>query len=602
MMTFRVLKTILLTVLLCLSGTITAQTSEEEFLNDPVHKRLYARFLDLYNDPSQPEEYYKAVDSLAMYYRKHDLTSQYYKTRLNICIYDAEHNHLARAMKQAREMLAEMEEEKFDAYYQVYTALGTIYENRGNYYMARHFYEESVNTLSLEDPKFKMAAYSRFANLMMFQEPVIAKQWNDRYYDLCLSSPDYYQVYLYINCMISFALNNEHDFRHYHQAFLDFHNRNNQTDSYGMEAMKVAELAFDNQFERALSLLDQKKTSDLNDMATYDMRTIIYKRMNRSDLVIENLEKRQKCIDSLNSDMLFDNLNEINAAAGVSSAKNKALRDHKRLLKIITLLSFIIIAMLIFWMIHSRRIRNNLQEKNNQLRSALVMAEEGEKMKNEFVRSVSHEIRTPLNAIIGFNELLNTPDVDITPEERKGLLLRISDNVKAITNIVDEMLSVADKESNEFYPKLGKIYCNNFFSGLLYEHRAKVSSSIELNYTTRVINRFQIETNEEGLRKVMEQLIQNAIKFTKRGFIRLHCEKSDDEKMLLVSLTDSGCGITEEQRSKIFESFYKADMFEQGIGLGLTVSRKIAQKLGGDLTLDETYTEGARFVLSLPIE
>ena len=88
----------------------------------------------------------------------------------------------------------------------------------------------------------------------------------------------------------------------------------------------------------------------------------------------------------------------------------------------------------------------------------------------------------------------------------------------------------------------------------------------------------------------------------KRGFIRLHCEKSDDEKMLLVSLTDSGCGITEEQRSKIFESFYKADMFEQGIGLGLTVSRKIAQKLGCDLTLDETYTEGARFVLSLPIE
>jgi signal transduction histidine kinase len=213
---------------------------------------------------------------------------------------------------------------------------------------------------------------------------------------------------------------------------------------------------------------------------------------------------------------------------------------------------------------------------------------------------MSHEIRTPLNAINGFNDILNTPGIEISAEERADLLARIAENIKAITNIVDEMLQMADKESNEFYDKTDRIYCNNFFSNLLYSHREHVSSSIELEYVPRVINRFQIETNEEGLRKVMEELIQNAIKFTSKGYIRVSCQLSDDNYQLLVSIEDSGRGIPKEEQEKIFEGFYKTNAFEQGIGLGLTVSKKIAQKLGGDLTLDTKYIGGARFVLSLP--
>ena len=515
-------------ILLSFTGTISMQASES-YENDPEHKRLYARFLDLYNDPSHPELYYQAVDSLAKYYRKHNLKAQYYKTQLNICLYDAEHNNPAKAMKQARAMLEEMEAERFDAYYQVYTALGTIYENRGNYRMAKHFYEECVNTMNPDDPKFKMAAYSRFANLMMFHEPTLAKQWNDKYYELSLSSPDYYQVNLYISSMINFALSNEHGFRKCMKVYLESQNKNTNFDTYGLEAMKIAELAFNNQYEDALYLLDHKKTSDLNDMATFDMRTIIYKRMNRSDLVIQNLERRSECIDSLNSDMLFNNLNEINTAAGLSSAKNKALAEHQRLLKIITLLSFIIIVLLVLWMMHSRKTRKQLIEKNNQLRTALV------------------------------------------------------------------------EESSNFYPKLDKIYCNTFLSGLLYEHRSKVSSIIELNYTTRVVDRFQIESNEEGLRKIINQLIHNAIRYTKRGFIRLHCEKSDNEKKLIISLSDSGSGITDEQRKFIADSFYNSDVNEPE-DTGFATSKKIAQILGGTLKYDENYTEGTRFVLILPLK
>lgn len=269
---------------------------------------------------------------------------------------------------------------------------------------------------------------------------------------------------------------------------------------------------------------------------------------------------------------------------------------------IVTILFFTAIIVLLGIMVnYFHRTRQELKERNEQLSTALTMAEESDRMRTEFVRSISHEIRTPLNAINGFNDILNNSDIEIDPEERADMMGRIRTNVQAITNIIDDMLNMAERESNEFYPKSSRIYCNQFLSALLYEHREKVNAAIELKYTTRVINRYQIETNEEGVRKVLTHLIQNAIKFTQKGFIELHCEEDPKGHYLLISLTDTGRGIAKDQQDKVFDSFYKSDMFDQGMGLGLTVSKKIAHKLGGDLTLDTNYTGGARFILSLPL-
>ena len=157
--------------------------------------------------------------------------------------------------------------------------------------------------------------------------------------------------------------------------------------------------------------------------------------------------------------------------------------------------------------------------------------------------------------------------------------------MQAITKIVDEMLQMAERGSSDFYPKTGAIYPNQFLSKIIYSQRNNVRPDIELLYTTKVINRFSIHTNQEGVRKIIDHLLSNAIKFTDKGFIELHCELSPDQKHVLISVTDPGRGIEQEKQEKIFEQFYKADMFQQGIGLGLTVSKKIARKLGGDLIL-----------------
>ena len=129
-----------------------------------------------------------------------------------------------------------------------------------------------------------------------------------------------------------------------------------------------------------------------------------------------------------------------------------------------------------------------------------------------------------------------------------------------------------------------------------------VGSFVELIYHTQVTNHFIINTNQEVVVKIVDHLIQNAIKFTNKGSITLGCRSTDNEERVEISVTDTGRGIKPEMRKQIFKHFIKEDVFEQGMGLGLTVSRKMAQKLGGDLVLDESYNKGARFLLILPVK
>jgi len=582
---------IIVSQLFSLSAPAQSETADEL-------KPLYKEFLRLYRTEGHDEEFYKVAEEISQYYKDHDQLNRYYTTQLNICLYDTEHDQPYKALKRANEMLEEMEAGHNDAYENVYMALGTVYESRGNRRMAQHFYEETLTYTSPEEYSSLLAIESRLAYLLMFTDPATAKDWNDKCDETSKLYPEYRQVYHVINAIVAFAQGDKEAFRQAYADYLAHRREQPDLDDYGTETLKAIDLAFNGQIDEAIARLPRCK-SDLNDVNKYDMAIKLYEMKGDLAMALQTEREKGEFIDSLNSDMLFNNMNELNAQTGVNRANAEASKARSQTTNVVMLLSFVIIAILTFCLFFYRKTKDRLKEKNEQLHAALLMAEEGEKMKTEFVRSVSHEIRTPLNAINGFNDILNNPNIELTPEERHDLTERINANVQAITNIVDEMLHIADKESNEFYPKENTIYCNHFLSAILYGYRDRVNGSIELNYTTRVINRFQIETNEEGLRKVVDHLIQNAVKFTSKGFIELHCEVVEDQ--LLISVTDTGCGIEKSQRSKIFESFYKADVFQQGIGLGLAVSKKIAKKLGGDLTLDESYHEGARFVLSLPL-
>lgn len=593
-------KKILLAVLLAVVGLTLPKFANAAESTDSIHTKLYWKMLDLYSGNSTREEFYEAAEELLKYYRENGMLLEYYKTQVNICLYDTEKNRSVDALKRANDILEEMKEEEFDAYSQVYLALGTIFESRGNYRMAHHYYEDAINSLPSSDIDNLMSAYSRIAYLAMFRDPVEADYWNKKYIEESLTFPAYHQVALFIDGMINFTVGNKRGFQSSYQAYQKYHHSNPNLDNYGSNGLMVANLAMEGNYEKALDTLNHIGTYDLSAIAKYDMRVIIYKMMNRYDKALEVEQRKADYADSLYSDILFNNMNKLNAQLGLAQAESKATSARETLFIMMLIMAIVLIGLMTLWLVRNKKNKRELLLKNEQLNTALAMAEESERMKSEFVRSVSHEIRTPLNAINGFNDLLNTPGITLQEGERREVLARIYDNTKAITNIVDEMLRVADKESNEYAAKDDKLFVNNFFSGILYSYREKSHSSVELLYTTRLINRQQIMTNEEGVRKIVEHLIQNAIKFTRKGSIELHCELSEDNTMLLVSVSDTGPGIKPEAQQKIFEGFYKTDAFQQGIGLGLAVSKKIANKLDGDLTIDSTYTKGARFVLSLP--
>lgn len=281
------------------------------------------------------------------------------------------------------------------------------------------------------------------------------------------------------------------------------------------------------------------------------------------------------------------------AFQGGSSDRENALL----LVFIVTAAFLLFIGYHFYWRKRTQRL---MEEKNEQLRTALSMAEEAEKMKREFIRSVSHEMRTPLNVIKGFNDILNNRDIEVTPIERTNMLERINENVKAFTKIIDELIEMAEQGSSEYYPRTGQIFLNQFCAGVVRKMQSELTAKQTLTFSTEIDNHLTLKTNKEGVAKVLENLIENAIKFTPAGHIVVDCISPETSAYVLLRVTDDGKGIPEELRSGIFEGFNKVDSFKQGIGLGLAVSRKIAQKLGGDLTLDGEYQNGSRFVFTLP--
>jgi signal transduction histidine kinase len=573
--------------------------SGDKVLDSVAYNQLFKHYADLYHSFNRKDEFYEASAKLQDYYRKINDIEQYYKIRLNEVMYETNRNSPYQAIKKANKMMEDMRSESAKYYNMVYTALGVIFKSRGNYRMSDNYFREALKNVSSNDTSGLLDVYKRLAYLKMYNEPNEARTWNERYAELIHGDPYQTQVYLTIKAVIDLSSNDKEEFEKVYREFKEVHREHIKDPGFGMSIMEIINAAMKGNYEEAIRLTN--RSTELSELEKLEVKMDIYLLDNNYRKALMTSEEKNGIIDSLNSNMLFDNINEINAELNLYKMKQAAAKKMERMAIVIIVLSFLIIIVLVAWIFRHRKMRRHLLEKNEQLKTALEMAEESDRMKTEFVRQISHEIRTPLNAINGFNEILNESNIQVSDEERRDLVERIKENISAITTIIDELLNLSQQESGEYYTKNDIVFCNKVFSNILYSNRDKISPFIELVYTTDVMNRFTIRSNEKAITKIIDHLIQNAIKFTLKGSIVLHCCLSDDQQSVKVSVSDTGRGIDNHMRDKIFEQFFKIDHFKQGMGLGLTVSKKIAQKLGGDLELDESYTDGSRFVLTLPV-
>ena len=271
-----------------------------------------------------------------------------------------------------------------------------------------------------------------------------------------------------------------------------------------------------------------------------------------------------------------------------------------------------IVALLAFLTINSRwtrrleiknqqlqRERNVVVAQNKQLAIERDRAEAASKAKTSFIQSMTHEIRTPLNAINGFIQLLNMPGVEMLEAERVDCCQRIEDNAHMLTKILDDLIFISDLESNNELPPAEPCLCITIIGQALDSVSQIVAEGVKLNSECTIPEDKMVNTYPQMIHTILNKLLDNAVKFTKEGAITLRlCE---EEGQLHFSVIDTGMGIPEDKKEFIFERFSKLDNFSQGIGLGLTISRMVAERLGGTLTLDTNNKQGSKFDLIIPL-
>ncbi len=242
------------------------------------------------------------------------------------------------------------------------------------------------------------------------------------------------------------------------------------------------------------------------------------------------------------------------------------------------------------------------------LQIAKDRAEKANRTKSDFLANMSHELRTPLGAIIGFTDLLHDPV--LPKEEHERFINTISRTSKALARIIDDILDLSKVEAGRLRTEIKPI---NFRSVLneahdLFRESAKAK---KLAFNLEIAEDIPecIKSDSCRLRQIMVNLIGNAIKFTDQGHIRVVArleEQMQAPHQLRIDVIDTGIGISEDEIGKLFIPFSQADNSSQrrhgGTGLGLALSRRLANALSGDVTFSSAEPAGSIFTLRLPYE
>lgn len=240
-------------------------------------------------------------------------------------------------------------------------------------------------------------------------------------------------------------------------------------------------------------------------------------------------------------------------------------------------------------------------DRQKQIEEELIRArnhaEESDRLKSAFLANISHEVRTPLNAIVGFSDVLPMAQSE---EERQQLVELIRQNNAHLLRLFDDLVNMSkleaggseavSKTSFELQPLLDEVVQR-------YAARAEQKGLV---METKLAERgLMIVTDRDRLREILNQYVDNALKFTQRGTVTIGCTMKESSVQLWVS--DTGKGIPKDRcDERLFERFVKVDEFVPGTGIGLSICRSQANKLGGSVGVESIEGKGSRFWVELP--
>ncbi len=244
-----------------------------------------------------------------------------------------------------------------------------------------------------------------------------------------------------------------------------------------------------------------------------------------------------------------------------------------------------------------------LSEQNTELEFQKKQLDEASRLKTNFLSNMSHELRTPLNSVIALTGVLSRRLASKIPDEELGFLEIIERNGKNLLVLINDILDISRIEAGREEIEIEQFNANTVLSDLVEMiHPQAEQKSIELLYESG--NPIQIYTDVDKFRHILQNLIGNAVKFTEKGSVIVASELR--EAQICIKISDTGIGIPQEQLPYIFDEFRQADGSTSrrfgGAGLGLAISKKYADMLGGTISVTSTLNVGSEFTLTLPIQ
>lgn len=238
----------------------------------------------------------------------------------------------------------------------------------------------------------------------------------------------------------------------------------------------------------------------------------------------------------------------------------------------------------------------------HKLLLAKEKAEESDRLKSAFIANLSHEIRTPMNGILGFADLLNTPD--LSEESQKMYIDAISSSGKRMLDIIFDLIDISKLEAGQMDIKIEIIDLNKVLDELFIFFLPEANKKgVMLKFNKELPpDRILIETDKTKLMQILTNLVKNALKFTSAGYVEIGCKFQDDHYLFYVK--DTGICIRKEFHEQIFERFLQADVSASGInegtGLGLSISKAYVELLGGTISVESEPSAGSLFSFTLP--
>lgn len=228
-------------------------------------------------------------------------------------------------------------------------------------------------------------------------------------------------------------------------------------------------------------------------------------------------------------------------------------------------------------------------------------AEESNRMKTAFLANMSHEIRTPLNAIVGFSNLITSGEMEFTAEEKNEFLNLINTNCDLLLKLINDILDLSRIESGRMDFVFDACNLTELMTSIYHTHQLSMPPEVVLELQVPEAPVYS-RTDRHRLTQVLTNFINNAVKFTKKGYIRIGYFRTFDGQHIQLYVEDTGIGIPKEKQKAVFDRFNKLDEFAQGTGLGLAICKVIALRLKGNITLWSEEGKGSRFTLIVPFE